>query len=488
LIKKSRIVKENSMRLPIFWSADANRWSAALWELPRIELEAEFAGGYFFLREPSDSFNGAELLGDTSYLVSPDAQSWDRIEVSDSEWFGLPVHGHGVWLAGGGQGKVATSTNAVDWQIISTTSTNELRHAAFLAGTFFLTGTQGAMLTSADGSSWSAGELDSTNMLGKVTWHDGLFAVAEEETTRLHISTDGVAWTAISMPANVGLIESLIGWQEGFLALVRSSAWEPAFLLRSTDGRSWFEVTLPSETVGRIAVGADRLLAFRGIGSRTFHSRRAGETDWSTHLLPWSTSSGSWIFYTAPSGVAFGNDTFLLTHGAEYVIQSDPLTDSAPRITQSLVAAAVPDATRVTLRAVVQGSTPLRHQWRMDGTNLPSATTPFLTLDVQDLQRGRVTVYVENDFGSAESEAATLGWVEPATLELASRLNTLRLRGTPRAPYEVETTVDPAVSSGWTMVGIATVPSSGGPVTLKNLRNPYLPLPGGGYYRAVAQP
>jgi hypothetical protein len=310
--------------------------------------------------------------------------------------------------------------------------------------------------------------------------------VAEPGTARLFTSSDTVVWTLGSMPADVVLIENLMSWEEGFVALVRTNQYVPGRLMRSTDCRSWSDETVPAVGVDRIATGGDWLLAFRGQGSHTFHARRAGETNWTSHFLPWVTSLGS-IVQQAPAGVAFGQGTFLLTHGWQMLLQCDPLTATAPRITQPLAVVTASPATQVTLRATAQGSAPLRYQWLRDGTNLPSATSPFLTLPASEISSNRITVIVENEFGSAESSAATLAWAEAATLEITSDISSLRLHGTPRGRYQVEFTDDISSETAWTFFGEVELPSSARLVRVKNLLASGWPGSAGRFYRAVAR-
>jgi hypothetical protein len=456
-------------------------------DLPDIETQATYSGGLFFLREVPGYINAYEQGHDTAYLSSPDGQTWESSSVSETEWFGLPARGNQTWVAGGEHGHVAASTNAVEWQISSTGDTNQLLHSTVAGGTFFLTGANGTLLTSVDGTNWSRQFIDSTNTMDPVVWSAGTFAVAEPGTARLFTSSDTVVWTLGSMPADVVLIENLMSWEEGFVALVRTNQYVPGRLMRSTDCRSWFDETVPAVGVDRIATGGDWLLAFRGQGSHTFHARRAGETNWTSHFLPWVTSLGS-IVQQAPAGVAFGQDTFLLTHGWQMLLQCDPLTATAPRITQPLAVVTASPATQVTLRATAQGSTPMRYQWLRDGTNLPAATSPFLTLPVGEITSNRITVIVENEFGSAESSAATIVWAEPATLEIAAGLSPLRLHGTPRGRYQIEFTDDISSETAWTVFGEVELPSSAKLVRVKNLLASGWPGSAGRFYRAVARP
>jgi hypothetical protein len=324
-------------------------------------------------------------------------------------------------------------------------------------------------------------------VLGPVIWNGGLFACAAAGATNVFTSSDSIVWQTGSTPANIVLIETLGSWEGGFVALVRTNHWTPASLLCSTDCRSWSEERIPADTLSLVVTSGDWLLASRGYGSRTFHARRAGETNWTTHELPWVAKAFG-VTYSAPAGGAFGHDTFLLTHGGGFVVQSDPVTNKAPRLTQPLSAVAITPDASVLLRAMASGSSPMRYQWRRDGTNLPAATSPFLTLSAREVSSSRITVMVENAFGMVESDPATVTIAEPARLEIAADLASLRVWGTPYGRYRIEFTQDLAPAPAWSAFGEIEVPSFGTPARVKDLSAyDYTPVPQR-FYRAVIRP
>ena len=143
----------------------------------------------------------------------------------------------------------------------------------------------------------------------------------------------------------------------------------------------------------------------------------------------------------------------------------------------------------VTLRAIALGSAPLRYQWRCDGTNLPSATSPFLTLPATEILAKRITVVVENAFDMAESPPATVTVAAPARMEIAPDLSALRVGGTPNGRYRVEFADDLASTTMvWSFFQEVELPSFGTPSRVKNLSAYDLnPVPHR-YYHAVAQP
>jgi hypothetical protein len=237
-----------------------------------------------------------------------------------------------------------------------------------------------------------------------------------------------------------------------------------------------------------LAAGGGRLLAFRGTGSSTFHVRNAGETNWSTVELPWAVSIDGSV-YTSPVSAAFGNGTFLLTRGIGYVLQSDPLTNTPPRITRQPVAHLGGSDARVTLRVSAAGSTPMRYQWRREGTNLPSANLESLSLPSAEILSHRITVLVENAFGTVESEAAPVIAVAPGRLEMAASGAQLMLHGTSGSRYWLEFCPEPGSGVRWTRFGEVEVPASGRPARVPDLwRSDEWPQVTRRFFRAVFLP
>lgn len=68
----------------------------------------------------------------------------------------------------------------------------------------------------------------------------------------------------------------------------------------------------------------------------------------------------------------------------------------------------------VTLNVLADGTPPLSYQWRRDGTAVPGATEPSLTLDALTLaQEGDYTVVVRNAVGETNSPVARITVLEP---------------------------------------------------------------------------
>jgi hypothetical protein len=185
--------------------------------------------------------------------------------------------------------------------------------------------------------------------------------------------------------------------------------------------------------------------------------------------------------HDVPPAGAFGHDTFLVVSAPGFILQSEPLSDTAPGLSQPVNGIASSLDAPVTLQAAVMGSSPIRYQWRRDGTNLPSATTPYLTLTAADVSTSRITVAVENAFGAAESDPATATLARPAELRLAPDLSSVSISGTPDAVYRLEYSVDLAT---WQLFSEIQMTASGRAVPVFGLGTG-LSAAGNRFFRAL---
>jgi hypothetical protein len=89
--------------------------------------------------------------------------------------------------------------------------------------------------------------------------------------------------------------------------------------------------------------------------------------------------------------------------------------DAAPYLLQQPVGKAARYGATVTFFALAEGPPPLRYQWRLNGVDLPGATSPELILtNVQPAQAGEYTLRVTNSFAAVLSASARLTVVADA--------------------------------------------------------------------------
>jgi len=136
------------------------------------------------------------------------------------------------------------------------------------------------------------------------------------------------------------------------------------------------------------------------------------------------------LVFSAVATTAAGSYTVVVTNSAGTATSSAAVltvtaAPVAPAITQP-ASQSVTVGADVTFTVVAGGTPAPTYQWRKDGTNLPGATTPTLTLSaIQAAQAGDYTVVATNSAGSVASNPATLR-VSAATP--SGRLSNLSVR------------------------------------------------------------
>ncbi len=117
-------------------------------------------------------------------------------------------------------------------------------------------------------------------------------------------------------------------------------------------------------------------------------------------VLPVGVPAGQFISSTASDA---NNNTSEFGTNVTVTLALLPTINTQPQ------SQAVPFGSNVTFSVSADGTAPLNYQWRLNGTNLTSATATALSLvSVQPTNAGNYTVTVSNPFGSTNSSPATL--------------------------------------------------------------------------------
>jgi hypothetical protein len=135
---------------------------------------------------------------------STDAITWvsrDALVPSGTEILSL-AYGDDVYIAGGTDFFLRTSTDGVDW----TTRTANIGHSQIRAIAYgnglFVAGATGALSTSTDGINWTtSGSIVASQAVYKIIFANGLF-IAGLSAGNIYISANGTSWT--SRTANFG--------------------------------------------------------------------------------------------------------------------------------------------------------------------------------------------------------------------------------------------------------------------------------------------
>jgi hypothetical protein len=148
--------------------------------------------------------------------------------------FGGATSGEGRWVAVGDGGRRSTSLDGVAWEEGTGDSASGLGEVAYGGGTFVAIGGK-TVLRSSDGKTWKSSTVAVD--LDSVAW-DGARFVAIGSGKAL-ASTDGASWSELGSGPSGAL-----AWGNGAFV---ATAWGGA-VFRSTDGKSWTKVTtLPGD-------------------------------------------------------------------------------------------------------------------------------------------------------------------------------------------------------------------------------------------------
>ena len=110
----------------------------------------------------------------------------------------------------------------------------------------------------------------------------------------------------------------------------------------------------------------------------------------------------------------------------------------------------------VTFSVSASGQGSLRYQWRFNGTNLPGATNPTLTLtNVQPSQEGAYMVMVTDSVGTAPSQTALLTVLVKPAIATQPQSQTVLEGG--RATFSVSVTGSLPMTYRWRRAGVTVV-------------------------------
>ncbi len=367
------------------------------------------------------------------------------------------TYGNGQFVAVGGAPSILTSPDGLNWTSRDAGTNWGLNAVAYGNSTFVAVGTWGAMyffssrvLTSTDGRIWGArnpmplAPLDVTFGLGLfvavgfhyVSHHDpDLMAIA--------VSSDVLEWRSVA-PTWTGDLTSVAFGNGLFVAAGSDSSNTKSVLLTSPDGTNWTSTFSFTGELTRIRFGGGLFIVLgqeqQQSGYVTQILTSADGTNWMAHYP--GTVSGL-------LDVTFGDGTFLAVGGGGIILQSDPLSNSAPAIALQPESQRVLAGTDVALTVVALGTSPFTYRWQKGITEVPDGTNEVLLLPHAQLaDSGSYSVRVTGPYGTATSGTALLT-VAPVQLDLrvASQVE-LSLRGLPGF-YEIQAADNPGTPEPW---------------------------------------
>jgi hypothetical protein len=132
----------------------------------------------------------------TIFMTSADGVTWTvqgQSQATDLDFRAL-TFADGRFVAAGGQGNFAVSTDGTNWTIASSATHDNLRGVTYADGRFVTVGNLGINAVSTDGTIWDWHARASTQNLHHVTFGNGAFVAVGAAGTALR-STDTVSWT-----------------------------------------------------------------------------------------------------------------------------------------------------------------------------------------------------------------------------------------------------------------------------------------------------
>jgi hypothetical protein len=284
--------------------------------------------------------NGTTLeytLNGTAYATATMPTAFYSKAYNGSYWIGLGI----------GTATVGKSTDGITWTNYSTAVSKNWYSIAYspVANLFCGMAQTGEIYTSTDGVTWASRTPSiASQFWGAVTWGNGLFVAVSRTSANFSTSPDGITWTTRSSGVIAGTWNSVVWTGTAFVTFDQATTTR---CLRSTDGITWSQVTMPSGAYWYSACnGSGTIIAVKDSSSTCAISTNHGVSFASQTM---DGTSRRWIAGVAWNGVMFIAGVF-----------------------SSTVVATSPDGITWTTRtgATSLGSNPMWSAWR-----LPSGTT-----------------------------------------------------------------------------------------------------------------
>ena len=174
----------------------ATTWTTGTHTLGNTQiLCAAYGGGKYIA--------GGVAAGNGQFTISTDAITWTSSYTGSPDTMYAITYGQGLFVAGGNNGLLVTSTDGVSWNYRTSGfgSSNTIYGLAYGGGTFVAVGgaaSASVASTSTDGITWTTRTVNAGNKnLRGVAYCDGYFVVTVGggSTSPLILSTDGITWT-----------------------------------------------------------------------------------------------------------------------------------------------------------------------------------------------------------------------------------------------------------------------------------------------------
>lgn len=174
----------------LHYSQDGVNWTQVNQSFSINDTHAlTYGGGIYVVYANSDIF-----INTTTDL---DNNNWTMVlENIESE---ILKYLNGVFISGGRDGELYTSTDGTNWTARDSKTTTTILSCAYGNGVYVLGGQAGYIATSPDAITWTVRENDLTTEDIAALIHDGTKFIASVKSGELYISLDGIKWGGFSI-------------------------------------------------------------------------------------------------------------------------------------------------------------------------------------------------------------------------------------------------------------------------------------------------
>lgn len=241
---------------------------------------------------------------------------WTTSLQVDSGSFGSVTYGNGKFVAVGGSGYTATSTDGETWTTPVTVGSGDWESVTYGNGKFVAVGANGYISASADGETWTTPLQVASGDFGGVTYANGKF-VAVGNGGKTTTSEDGETWTTPVYVTSVFYLNSVTYGNGKFVAVGNDGK-----ITTSEDGETWTTpVVFGNSNWYGVTYGNGKFVAV-GLSGYAATSEDGETWAFSSHRV-----SGNWFDITYADGkfIAVGGNgkTIISTDGEIWTARAE---------------------------------------------------------------------------------------------------------------------------------------------------------------------
>lgn len=164
--------------------------------------------------------------------------TWTNINAFEIPKYNCIAYGKGIYALAGSDGVISTSTNAKDWNTVSTGTTSGLKYIIWNGENFKAVGDEGVVLTSTNGKKWT---LNNTNIKSSFTYliyKNNRYIAISNNKNEIDISEDGKTWTPC-LSNDQFTFEKIVYNGQYFIAVGGDVFSKESNIYLSKDGKTW---------------------------------------------------------------------------------------------------------------------------------------------------------------------------------------------------------------------------------------------------------